>query len=95
MLSLLHACCFVAVQALVLPKGLQLLQLTRLDLSHLGMQTGRRAAMEQICQLSALQCLQLGFGNLPTDRCTSKLLQWTKCLSEAITAGLHAGLTTS
>jgi hypothetical protein len=41
----------------------RLLHLTRLDLLHLTLQSGSRAALEQIYHLSALQCLQLGSGN--------------------------------
>ena len=52
------------VQALSLPVGTQLLQLTRLDLSHMTLQSDSRAALAQICQLSALRLLQLGFCNI-------------------------------
>jgi hypothetical protein len=51
-------------QALPLPIGSQLLQLTRLDLSHLRVQSGSQQALQRVCQLSALQSLQLGWSNL-------------------------------
>lgn len=52
------------VQKLSLPVGTQLLQLTSLDLSHMTLQSDSRAALEQICQLSALRLLELGFCNI-------------------------------
>ena len=51
-------------QVLSLPASTQLLQLTRLDLAGLMLQSGSRAAVEQICELSALQSLQLGHSNI-------------------------------
>jgi hypothetical protein len=52
------------VQTLSLPVRTQLLQLTRLDLSHMTLQSDSQAALKQICQLSALRLLQLGFCNI-------------------------------
>lgn len=53
-----------AAQALLLPTGTQLQRLTRLDLLKVRLKSGEQAALQQICQLTALQSLQLGYSNI-------------------------------
>ena len=52
------------MQVLLLPPRTQLQRLTRLDLLEVRLQSGEQAALQQICQLSTLQSLQLGYSNI-------------------------------
>jgi hypothetical protein len=57
-------CYRARMQVLLLPTGTQLQRLTRLDLLKVRLKSGEQAALQQICQLTALQSLQLGYSNM-------------------------------